>query len=150
MKYENLYSGLNDQLVLFFSLRFVCVVVLHLFKKMSFPLPLLKVETCGFLFWEGFQPIIRLAFQSSSMLLICMGMRYVSTFAMSFLSNALTRVSFSQVCATYYWGPNMCVFHEEFKVPLFWWKGFRRPYVTVKNPAPETSLKEGALSSPHE
>lgn len=58
---------------------------------MSFPLPLLKVETCGFLFWESFQPIIRLAFQSSSMLLICMGMRYVSIFAMSFVPNTLTR-----------------------------------------------------------
>lgn len=58
---------------------------------MSFPLPLLKVETCGFLFWEGFQPIIRLAFQNSSMLLICMGMRYVSIFAMSFIPNTLTR-----------------------------------------------------------
>lgn len=66
-------------------------MILYLFKKMSFPLPLLKVETCGFLFWEGFQPIIRLAFQSSSMLLICMGMRYVSTFAMSFIPNTLTR-----------------------------------------------------------
>lgn len=31
----------------------------------------------------------------------------------------------------------MCVFLEEFenKVPLFWWKGFGRPYIMVKNPA---------------
>lgn len=40
----------------------------------------LKVETCGFLLWEGFQPNIRLAYQSSSMLLIYMGMRYVHNF----------------------------------------------------------------------
>jgi len=91
MKYENLYGGLNDRLFLFiFFFSEVCMT-LYLFKKMSFPLPLLKVETCGFLFWEGFQPIIRLAFQSSSMLLICMGMRYVSTFAMLFILNTLTR-----------------------------------------------------------
>jgi len=84
------WSSWWPTLVYFFcSLRLVSFYTV--FKKLSFPLPLLKVETCGFLFWEGFQPNIRLAFQNSSMLLICMGMRYVSTFPMSLISNIFTR-----------------------------------------------------------
>lgn len=81
----------------------------HLTLNIFFPVPLLKVETCGFLFWEGFQPNIPLAYQNSSILLICMGMRYVYNFnfcsvvySKTFTSDLKRNFAYAHI--TNYWG----------------------------------------------
>lgn len=80
------WQWIKDKTIYSSSPLFICVIILQLCAYMLYLcvckiLFHLKVEISGFLLWEGLQPSIRLAYQSSSMLVICMGMRYVYNFS---------------------------------------------------------------------